>query len=96
MVHNLSSKYLLLLLAGGIAFAACSDDNASTSLGELEEEENQFGVANDVFSADEWYPGGELGTTKKASANPVIHIRPYQRIVIGPRWNASKSGFQRI
>ena len=24
MVHNLSSKYLLLLLAGGIAFAACS------------------------------------------------------------------------
>ena len=71
MVHNLSSKYLLLLLAGGIAFAACSDDNASTSLGELEEEENLFGVANDVFSADEWYPGGELGTTKKASYSAV-------------------------
>ena len=47
---------------------ACSDDDdTNTDLGKLISEEDPFGQANDVFSADEWYPGGQLGTTEKAS-----------------------------
>ena len=50
---------------------SCSDDNKNESLGELKEEENQFGVGNEVFSAEEWYPGGALGTTEKASYSAI-------------------------
>ena len=49
------------------AFTACSDNDALNELGPLVPEEQAFGKANDVFSAEEWYPGGELGTTEKAS-----------------------------
>ena len=45
---------------------ACHDDD-ELNLGTLTPEESAFGQANDVFSAEEWYPGGELGTTEKAS-----------------------------
>ena len=45
---------------------ACHD-NDDIDLGSLTPEESAFGQANDVFSADEWYPGGQLGTTEKAS-----------------------------
>ena len=37
--------------------------------------EEVFGKANDVFTAAEWYPGGQLGTTEKASysaATPAV------------------------
>jgi CxxC motif-containing protein (DUF1111 family) len=71
MVNRLSSKHLFLLLAGALAFTACSDENNDNGLGELEEEEKHFGKANDVFTADEWYPGGALGTTKKASYSAI-------------------------
>jgi hypothetical protein len=54
-----------LLLAP--AFTACSDSDDLNELGPLVPEEQAFGKANDVFSAEEWYPGGELGTTEKAS-----------------------------
>ena len=51
-----------------ISFTACSDsDDINSSLGELVPGEEVFGKANDVFSAAEWYPGGQLGTTEKAS-----------------------------
>ncbi len=46
---------------------ACSDDDNKTDLGELTPAEEVFGKANDMFTADEWYPGGQLGTTTKAS-----------------------------
>ena len=48
---------------------ACHDDNDDTQngLGTLTPSEEVFGKANDVFSAEEWYPGGVLGTTEKAS-----------------------------
>ena len=56
--------------------SACSDDNNDDlSLGVLTPTEEVFGKANDVFSAAEWYPGGELGTTEKASysaATPAV------------------------
>ena len=45
---------------------ACHD-NDDIDLGSLTPEESAFGQANDVFSAEEWYPGGQLGTTEKAS-----------------------------
>ena len=46
---------------------ACSDKDEVEDLGSLIPQEEVFGKANDVFSADEWYPGGQLGTTEKAS-----------------------------
>ena len=47
---------------------ACSDDDANNGgLGELELKDDVFGKANDVFTAEEWYPGGQLGTTDKPS-----------------------------
>ena len=45
---------------------ACHD-NDDIDLGSLTPEESAFGQANDMFSAEEWYPGGQLGTTEKAS-----------------------------
>ena len=45
---------------------ACHDDD-EPGLGPLVPETDVFGQANDVFSAEEWYPGGQLGTTEKAS-----------------------------
>lgn len=60
-----------MLLAAPL-LAACSDDDVDTtekegSLGDLVSGDSEFGKANDVFTAEEWYPGGELGTTEKAS-----------------------------
>ena len=49
------------------ALVSCTDDDTASSLGPLVPEEETFGKANDVFSAEEWFPGGELGTTEKAS-----------------------------
>lgn len=46
--------------------ASCSDDDVSS--GSLSEA-NYVGQAVGNFSADEWYPGGKLGTTENTSAN---------------------------
>ena len=49
---------------------ACSDDNTNTTankLGELTDGDEVFGKAIGNFSAEEWYPGGELGTTTNVS-----------------------------
>lgn len=61
------TKLTCLALAAMPLLTACTDDDATTNLGPLTPEESAFGKANDVFSAEEWYPGGELGTTEKAS-----------------------------
>ncbi len=61
---------LKMVLAGLIvapAFTACSDSNDLTELGPLEPEEQTFGKATGNFTAEEWFPGGKLGTTEKAS-----------------------------
>ena len=57
----------LLLGMAVITMAACSDDSTTENLGNLTPEESAFGKANAVFTAEEWYPGGALGTTTKAS-----------------------------
>jgi len=68
-VKNLS---LIALLAMPLAFTACSDsDDSGEGLGDLTPDEEGFGKANDVFTAEEWYPGGELGTTDKASYSAI-------------------------
>ena len=65
-MKNLSKITLWGLLALPL-FTACSDDEVNNDLGPLVPAEDVFGKANDVFSAEEWYPGGQLGTTEKAS-----------------------------
>ncbi|MBR4650111.1 MAG: hypothetical protein IKO67_08155, partial [Bacteroidaceae bacterium] len=59
-----------MVLAGLLitpAFTACSDSNDLTELGPIETEEQAFGKATGNFTAEEWFPGGQLGTTEKAS-----------------------------
>jgi len=46
---------------------ACHDDDDTNDLGGLTPAEDVFGKSNEVFSAAEWYPGGQLGTTTKPS-----------------------------
>lgn len=64
------NELVKIMLAASMAMpmmVACSDDNDLENLGTLVTEDSGFGKANDVFSADEWFPGGQLGTTEKAS-----------------------------
>ena len=64
--RNLSKLSIGLL--GFTLFTACSDDDETKQdLGGLTPAEEVFGKANDVFTADEWFPGGQLGTTENAS-----------------------------
>ena len=61
-------KRILYLCALLPFLAACSDDNTELSdLGSLKPADEVFGKATGNFTADEWYPGGKLGTTDKAS-----------------------------
>jgi len=66
-MNQLKSLSKLLLGMAVITMAACSDDSTTENLGNLTPEESAFGKANAVFTAEEWYPGGALGTTTKAS-----------------------------
>ena len=56
-----------MAMLAAMTLSACSDDSSNDGLGSLTPAENFFGKANDVFTAEEWYPGGELGTTENAS-----------------------------
>ena len=65
---QLSKQTLIGLLACTCMLTACSDSSDDTKdLGKLTPSSSGFGKANDVFTAEEWYPGGQLGTTEKAS-----------------------------
>ena len=50
-----------------LTLSACHDDDNDNNLGTLTPSDEVFGKGNEVFSAEEWYPGGKLGTTEKAS-----------------------------
>ena len=68
MKLNTLSRLTLMGLATLPLLTACSDDDKKTTdLGNLTMLEESFGKANEVFTADEWYPGGQLGTTENAS-----------------------------
>ena len=58
MIYQRISKMLLLGLLV-LPLASCSDDNNVVNNDNLNGD-SQFGKANDVFEASEWYPGGEL------------------------------------
>ena len=60
------SKLALTAMLAMPLLTACHDDD-EPDLGPLVPDTDVFGQANDVFSAEEWYPGGQLGTTEKAS-----------------------------
>ena len=64
-VKNISKLVVAGLLSMPMLTACHDDDNVD--LGSLTPESNAFGKANDTFTAEEWYPGGQLGTTEKAS-----------------------------
>ena len=65
MIYQRISKMLLLGLLV-LPLASCSDDNNVVNNDNLNGD-SQFGKANDVFEASEWYPGGELGTDEGMS-----------------------------
>ena len=78
-LQNLSKFAIVALLAAPVVTACSDDDDNKTDLGTLTPADNNFGQANDVFSADEWYPGGQLGTTVKESysaATPAVENIP--------------------
>ena len=69
---QLSKQTLFGLLACNCMLTACSDSNDNTQdLGTLTPTEEVFGKAVGNFTAAEWYPGGELGTTEKASYSAI-------------------------
>jgi len=79
MINNITKATLCGLLALSWALTGCSDSSDTMennpSLGELTPSEDVFGKATGNFSADEWFPGGRLGTTEKASysaATPAV------------------------
>ena len=71
-MRNYLQKYSLCgLLALSWGLTGCSDSSDTIEenplLGELTPSEDVFGKATGNFTAEEWYPGGQLGTTEKAS-----------------------------
>ena len=62
------TRFTCIGMLSTIVLTACSDnDDDANGLGELTPEEQAFGKATGNFTAEEWYPGGALGTTEKAS-----------------------------
>lgn len=57
--------YPIIAICCALSFTACSDDDKTSY--ELPEA-SYVGQAVGNFTADEWYPGGELGTTENISA----------------------------
>ena len=67
-------RLLLLGLASLPLMMSCKDDSTVEN-DKLVPAEDSFGKANAEFSAEEWYPGGELGTTRNASYSaPTIPV----------------------
>jgi CxxC motif-containing protein (DUF1111 family) len=71
MKHYITSS--ALLLAGALLTLGCTDDdNNSDNSSSITPEESDgayVGKAVDGFTAEEWYPGGELGTTTNIASN---------------------------
>jgi CxxC motif-containing protein (DUF1111 family) len=67
-LQNLNQLCIIAMLSAPM-LTACSDDDddKKQDLGGLTPAEEVFGKATGNFTAEEWYPGGQLGTTEKAS-----------------------------
>ena len=74
-LKNISKFAFIGLMAAPLMVACSDDDDNKAGLGGLEQGEKNFGKATGNFTAEEWYPGGELGTTENesysASTKPV-------------------------
>ena len=74
MIKLFKRNTIFGLLACAGMLTACSDSNESSdnsNLGPLTPATDHFGKAVGNFSAEEWFPGGELGTTEKASYSAI-------------------------
>ena len=75
MIETLKRNTIVGLLACAGMLTACSDSNDdaadNSGLGTLEPATSHFGKDVGNFKAAEWYPGGELGTTEKASYSAI-------------------------
>ena len=60
--------WMSMALAMALVSVSCSDDDKK-DLEIVETDANYVGKEVGNFSADEWYPGGELGTTENTSGN---------------------------
>ncbi len=62
-----TANYLMLMgcLGMGLSMASCSDDDDTTV---SQDDYKYVGQAVGNFTADEWYPGGRLGTTDNITA----------------------------
>jgi len=68
MIKRTTLPSLAFLCVATVSLLSCSDDdNDASGLGFLTPDEEYFGKPVGNFTADEWYPGGQLGTTEKAS-----------------------------
>ena len=67
---NYRSNKSLLILAGLMAMglSACKDNDPDVSGQGYVEDAEYVGKSVGNFSADEWYPGGKLGTTDNVTA----------------------------
>ncbi len=70
-MNRLSRISIVAMLAAPLLSACSDDDDNKVDLGQLDKAEEVFGKANEVFTASEWYPGGQLGTTEKASYSAI-------------------------
>lgn len=63
------TNLLLLMACASLSFAACTDDDDTGGGNPTPGDDYTYvGKAVGNFSADEWYPGGELGTTDNITA----------------------------
>ncbi|MBR1388071.1 MAG: hypothetical protein IJ569_00400 [Prevotella sp.] len=75
MKQDITRSILFAMLSVPLLTACSDSDSDGNGLGELTPKEEVFGKAIGNFTAEEWYPGGELGTTEKASysaATPAV------------------------
>jgi len=73
-MKNIEIGKIVLLGLMAVSVASCKDDTPMF----VEETGGKIGEANDVFTAEEWYPGGTLGTTSNeqgcyANETPAIN-----------------------
>ncbi len=64
-MNKKNGLYLMMLATMALSLASCSDDNKTA---ETETDASYIGKATGNFTADEWYPGGKLGTTDNTTA----------------------------
>ena len=64
--HYFIPSLASVLLAAN--FVSCSDDDTTIATNE-QPEASYVGQAVGNFTADEWYPGGQLGTTENTGSN---------------------------